>query len=89
MLFGANYHSPHTFFNNQTRVFEVKEVLILNPSPTRFVTHFLPIMRTLRLKYALRGTLHLEDFIELKLRKEEVTVAMINTINPFIKVASS
>ena len=69
MLFGGNYHSPHVLFNNQTRVFEGKEVLLLSPSPTRFETHFLQMMFTLRLKNALRGTVHLQEFIALKLRK--------------------
>ena len=69
MLFGGNYHSPHAFFNNQTRVFEGKEVLLLNQSPTRFSTHFLIMVHTLRLKNALRETVHLQEFIELKLRK--------------------
>ena len=69
MLFGGNYYSPHEFFKNQTRVFEVKELLILNPIPTKFVTRFLWMMRTLRLKNALRGTVHLQEFIALKLRK--------------------
>ena len=64
-------------------------MLILNPSPTRFATHFLQMMRTLRLKTPLRVTVHLQEFIVLNLRKEEETVAMINTINNFIKVTSS
>ena len=34
-------------------------------------------MRALFLKHAPRVTFHLHDFIELRLRKEEVTVAMI------------
>ena len=69
MLFGGNYHSPHVLFKNWTRFFEVKEVLLLNPSPTRFATHFLQMMRTPRLKNSLRVTVHLQDFISLKLRK--------------------
>ena len=77
MLFGGNYHSPNEFFKNQTRVFEGKEVLLLNISPTRFATHFLHMMRTLRLKNALKGTVHLLEFIVLKLSKEEGTAAMI------------
>ena len=34
-------------------------------------------MRTLYLKNAPRGTIHLKEFIALKLRKEELTIAMI------------
>ena len=52
-------------------------MLLLNPSPTRFTTHFLRMMRTLRIKNSLRGTLDLQEFIALKLRKEEGTVSMI------------
>ena len=77
MLFCGNYHSTHALFNNQTRVFEGKEVLLLNPSTTRFATHFLLMMRTLYLKNALRGTVHFQKFISLKLRKEEGTLAMV------------
>ena len=89
MLFGGNYNYLHAFFNNHTRIFEGNEVLLLSPSPTRFVTHFPLMMRTLRLKDALRGNVHLQEFITFKLRKEEVTVAMIKTINKFIKSKSS
>ena len=89
MLFGGNYDSPHTSFKNQTRVFEGKEVLLLNLSPTRFATHFLRMMRTLCLKVAPRVTMHLQEFIALKLSKGEGNFAMINTINPFTKVTSS
>ena len=53
-------------------------MLILNPSPTRFATHFLRMMRTIRLKNSLRGTVHWQEFIVLKLIKEEGTVTMIN-----------
>ena len=60
-----------------------KEVLILNPSPTRFATHFLRIMPTLRLKNSLRGTVHLQEFIALKLRKEEGNVAIIKEHKSF------
>ena len=77
MLFVENYHSPHVLFNNQIKVFKRKEVLLLNPSSTRFATHFLRMMRTLRLNNALRGTVHLQEFIDLKLSNEEGTVAMI------------
>ena len=77
MIFGGNYHYPHALFKNQTRVFEGKKVLILNPIPTSFATHFLRMMRTLRLKNTLRGTVNFQEFIELKLSKEEVTVSMI------------
>ena len=93
MLFGGNYHYPDGFFNNQTRVFEGKEVLLLNPSPTGFVTNFLRMMRTLRLKNSLRGTVRLQEFILLKLSKEERTVEIIkddqsfHQINIFIKIA--
>ena len=52
-------------------------MLLLNPIPTRFATHFLQMIRTLRPKNSLRVTVHLQDFITLKLRKEEGTVAMI------------
>ena len=77
MIFGVNYHYPHAFFNNQTRVFEGKEVLLVNTSPTRFATNFLQMMCTLRLKNALRGAVHFQEFIALKLSKKEGTVAMI------------
>ena len=83
MLFDGNYHSPHAFFNNQIRVFEGKEVLLLNPSLTRFATHFLLMMRTLLHKYLLRVTLQLQEFIVLKLRKEEGNVAMIKNNQSF------
>ena len=69
MLFGGNYHSPNEFFKNQTRVFEGKEVIILNPSPTRFANNFLRMMRTLCLKDTLMGTVKLKVFIALKLSK--------------------
>ena len=52
-------------------------MLILNPSTTRFATHFPRMMRTLRLKNSLRGTVHLQEFIALNLSNEEVTFAMI------------
>ena len=52
-------------------------MFLFNPSPTRFATRFLQMMRTLGLKYLLRRTVKLQDFIALKLMKEEVTVAMI------------
>ena len=51
-------------------------MLLLNTSPTRFAIHFLRMMHTLRLKNALRGTVHLQKFIALKLRKKERTVAI-------------
>ena len=70
MLFSGYYHSPHDFFNKQTGVFEGKEVLLLYPSPTRFATHFIRMMCTLFLEYKLRGTVHLHEFITLKLRKK-------------------
>ena len=77
MIFGGNYHSTHMFFKNHTRFFEGKGVLFLNPSPTRFVTHFLQMMRTLCSKNAQMVTVNLQNFIALKLRMEEGTVAMI------------
>ena len=52
-------------------------MLLLNPIPTRFATHFLRMMCTLFLKNILRGTVHSHDFIALNLRKEEVNIAMI------------
>ena len=52
-------------------------MLILNPSTTRFATHFPRMMRTLRLKNSLRGTVHLQEFIALNLSNEEVTFSMI------------
>ena len=52
-------------------------MLILNPSPTRFATHFIQMMRTICLKKALGGTVKFQEFIALKLIKEKVTVAMI------------
>ena len=55
----------------------------MNPSPTRFATHFLRIMPTLRLKNSLRGTVHLQEFIALKLRKEEGNVAIIKEHKSF------
>ena len=58
-------------------------MFLLSPSPTRFAAHFLRMILTLRLKNALRATLHLQDFIALKLRKEEGTVAMIKDNKPF------
>ena len=83
MLFGGRYNYPHVFFKNQTKVFEGKEVLILNPSTTRFVTNFLRMMRTIRLKNALRVIVNLQEFIAFKLRKEEVNVAMIKDNKSF------
>ena len=77
MLFVGNYHSPRALFNNHTNIFEGNEVLLLNPSPIRFETDFLRNMGTLCLKYSLRGTVHLQEFIDLKLSNEEGTVAMI------------
>ena len=41
------------------------------------------MMCTLRIKNALRGTVHLQDFIALKLRKEDGTVAMIKDDQSF------
>ena len=58
-------------------------MLLLNPSPTRFATHFLLMMRTLCNNNAPRGTVHLQDFIELKLRKEEGIFAMIKDNQSF------
>ena len=93
MIFGGNYNSPLALFNNHTRVFEGREVLLLNPSPNSFATHFLLMMHTLRLKNAPRGTVHLQEFISLKLRKEEGNVTMIkenqyfNQIHIFIKMS--
>ena len=58
-------------------------MFLLNPSPTRFATHFILMMCTLSLKYSLRGTVHLQEFIALKLRKEEVTVSMIKDNQSF------
>ena len=52
-------------------------MFLLNPSTTRFVTNFLRMMRTLCVKNSLRGTLQFQEFIVLRLRKEEITVAMI------------
>ena len=52
-------------------------MLLLNPSPTRFANNFLGMIRTLRLKNTLRGTVHLQEFIAFKLSKEEGTVEMI------------
>ena len=54
-----------------------KEVLLLNPSHTRFVTHVLRMIHTLCLKNSLRRNGQLKEFISLKLRKEEGTVAII------------
>ena len=51
----------------------------MNPNLARFATHFLQMMRTLRLKNALRVTVHLQEFISLKLRKEEGTFTMIKS----------
>ena len=58
-------------------------MLLLNPRPTRFVTPFLQMMRNLRLKYALRGSVNLQEFIALKLGKEEGTVVMIKDNQSF------
>ena len=58
-------------------------MLLLNSITTRFATHFLRMMRTLRIKNALRGNVHLQDFIAFKLRKEEVTVTMIKDNQSF------
>ena len=77
MLFAGNYHSSHAFFNNQTRVFEGKEVMLLYPSSTSFATHFLLMMHTLFLKDSLRGGVYLQDFIALNSSNGEETVAMI------------
>ena len=63
MLFGGNYHFPHAFLKNQKRGFEGKELLLLNTIPTRFAAHFLQMVCTLRLKDALRETVHLQEFI--------------------------
>ena len=41
------------------------------------------MMRTLRLKNALRVTVHFQEFIALKLRKEEGTVEMIKDDQSF------
>ena len=41
------------------------------------------MMRNLHLKYGQRGTVHLQEFIALKLMKEEVTVAMIKDDQSF------
>ena len=70
MLSGGNDHSPHAFFKNKNRFFEVKDLLFLNPIITRFESRFLIMIHTLRLKDSLRGTVHLQDFIVLKLSKE-------------------
>ena len=86
MIFGGNYHSPHALFKNHVSFFlKVQGVLLLNQSPTRFATHFLRMMRTLRLKNVLRGTASLHDFISLNLSKEEGTVAMIKYYQSFIQ----
>ena len=77
MLLGGNHHSPFALFKNQIMFFEGKELLILNPSPTRFATHLIRIMLTLRHKNTLRGTMNLQEFIAFKLSKEEGTVTMI------------
>ena len=58
-------------------------MLLLNPSPTSFATHFILMMRTLCNNNAPRGTVHLQDFIELKLRKEELIFAMIKDNQSF------
>ena len=52
-------------------------MLLFNPSPTGFAAHFLRMMRTLRLKHSLRGTVHLQELIALKFRNEEGNFAMI------------
>ena len=52
-------------------------MLLLNPSTTRFAAHLLRMMHTLRLKIILSGTVHSQQFIALKLSKDEGTVAMI------------
>ena len=83
MLFRGNYHYQNDFFNHHTRFFEENEVLLLNPSPDRFATHFLQIMHTLRLKNSLRGTVQLQEFVALRLRKEEVTGSMIKEDKSF------
>ena len=67
MFFGGNCHSPRVFFKNNTRGFEGKGVLLFNTSPTRFAIHFLRMMCTLYLKYSLRGTVNLQEFIALEL----------------------
>ena len=81
--FDGNYNSKHAFFKNQIKVFEGKEVFLLNPSPTRFVTNFPQMMRTLCLKDALRGTVHLQEIIALKFRNEEGTVVIIKDDRSF------
>ena len=58
-------------------------MLLLNLSLTRFATNFLRMMHTLRLKNALMGNVHLQDFIALNLRKEEGTVAIIKYYQSF------
>ena len=78
---------------NQTRNYEGKEVLIFNSSTTRFKTNFLLMMRTHCLKNTMRGTVNLQEFIALNLRKEKGNVAIIkyyqsfHQINIFIKMA--
>ena len=44
---------------------------------------FLLMLRTLRLKNSLRGTVHFQDLIALKLRKEKETSAMIKDNQSF------
>ena len=83
MLFGRNHHYPHVFFNNHTRIIEEKEMLLLNSIHTRFATDLILIMHTLRLKNALRETVNLQEFILLKLVKEEGTFAMIKVDQSF------
>ena len=58
-------------------------MLILNSSPTRFANNFLRMICTLHLKTALRGTVHLQEFIALKLRKEEGTFSRIKFYQSF------
>ena len=60
-------------------------MLFFDPGPTRFVTHFLLMMHTFCLKNALRGTVNLQDFIVLKLSKEEGTVSMIKDDQSFFQ----
>ena len=60
-------------------------MLILNQSPTRFATRFLRMIRTLCLKNALRGNVHLHKFIASKLSKYKGTVAMIKADQSFHK----
>ena len=60
----------HMYFSIiRTGFFRERFYFILNPRPTRFATQFFQMMRTLFLKDTPRVTVHLQEFILLKLRK--------------------